>query len=657
MTGSSSSWLVAAVVITLAISVSSVASLHSGPTAAPTAADSSGSLSATPAETNTDALRTGWKQTYEGRELPSSFTTVVRAPDGGHLVVGGTDGQANGSVAKLTPNGSVEWTRTYDARGDTSEGHWFSSATRTDDGGYLLIGTSLWGDDYQEYGWVVKIGPDGDRQWEQLYDGVSNFSRFHAGVQTDDGDYLLVGYTNEQYGSNQDGWAVKLDANGDVEWQRDYAHPETTESQFHAVEPTNDGYLVVGEADGRAWALELSSSGDPHWNRTYNYSSNDYFADVAKTDDHGHYVLVGGTGSIPGEEQPYLTLAGGGATSDGTPQALGLAVSVTDDGTTRWSHRYANASFAAVTPNATGSEFLVTGQVHYDDSLDEADALAVELNRTGAPTRGIVAGKSHAVTIGNYTTNYSWPNQDWFAAATSSPTGGYLVAGGTTPETGSTQAWAVELTPSNSSQEPSQTTTKDSEESETTERTATVETTTSTVESTPTTEERMTTKQTTAETTTQATAGGGNAGGGTGGNSGGAGGAGTGGGSGGGASSTTQQTTTPTATTNTMPTSSTTDVSATTSDTRSTKNGEPTVTESPSTDEGQVTSEAPTSSGRSTEQAVVDNATTTVSEQVDQGDVKATTDPMQSADSPGLTMLTGLAALGLTGLLLRRRTT
>ena len=109
--------------------------------------------------------------------------------------------------------------------------------------------------------WARTIGGSG---WE----GITSIQR------TADGGYVLAGGTSSFGAGGTDFWCVKLDASGNVIWQKTYGGSET--DQAIAVQATADGgYILAGNTDSfgagdmDVWYVKLDASGNVLWQKTY----------------------------------------------------------------------------------------------------------------------------------------------------------------------------------------------------------------------------------------------------------------------------------------------------------------------------------------------------------------------------------------------------
>jgi hypothetical protein len=157
-----------------------------------------------------------------------------------------------------------------------------SDIRQTRDGGYIIIGStasndgSVIGNHGNEDVWLVKIDASGNIQWQRCLGGGE--SDRGCGVrQTADGGFIIVAETSSSGGDVMgnhgmiDIWVVKIDASGNLRWQRCYggANDETPGS----IEITSDGgYILIGTTNsgdgdvtannGNAdmWVVKLNSA-------------------------------------------------------------------------------------------------------------------------------------------------------------------------------------------------------------------------------------------------------------------------------------------------------------------------------------------------------------------------------------------------------------
>jgi hypothetical protein len=194
------------------------------------------------------------------------------------------------------------WSHTYGGKASD----YAYSLVQTEDGGFVLTGfTQSFGVGNSDF-WLVKTDSFGDAQWNKTYGGVNDESAYSV-VVTDDGGYALAGYTRSFGVGGADFWLVKTDSSGNQQWNRTYG--ETGNDYARSVVQTADGgYALAGytesfdmNSEDDFWLVKTDSSGNQQWNKTY--GGRQYYRDygdiawsMVQAGDGG-YVLAGLTWS------------------------------------------------------------------------------------------------------------------------------------------------------------------------------------------------------------------------------------------------------------------------------------------------------------------------------------------------------------------------
>jgi uncharacterized delta-60 repeat protein len=241
----------------------------------------------------------GWAKTYGGPNWDEAYS-IQQTTDGGYIVAGRTHsfgaGYADIWVLKLDPNGDVQWQKTYGGPDwDTAY-----SIQQTSDGGYIVAGmTESFGAGYADI-WVLKLDSNGDVQWQKTYGGPGNDGAYSI-RQTADGGYIVSG--EYSFGAGYvDIWVLKLDSNGNVQWQKTYGGPDWDTA--YSIQQTSDGGYIVagwtasfGAGVSDLWVLKLDPNGNIQWQKTYGGSANDRAESIQQTTDGG-YIVAGWTYSF-----------------------------------------------------------------------------------------------------------------------------------------------------------------------------------------------------------------------------------------------------------------------------------------------------------------------------------------------------------------------
>jgi len=143
----------------------------------------------------------------------------------------------------------IEWSRTYGGSGSDSA----NAIQQTSDGGYIFVGSSnsndgdVSGNRGGWDGWVVRLDAEGDIIWQRSLGG-SGSDGFVSVQQTMEGGFIVAGDSSSTDGDvsenrgDRDGWVVKLDTDGEIEWQRTFGG--SREDRINDIQQTTDGGFV-----------------------------------------------------------------------------------------------------------------------------------------------------------------------------------------------------------------------------------------------------------------------------------------------------------------------------------------------------------------------------------------------------------------------------
>lgn len=282
-------------------------------------------------DSNGDTL---WAKTYGGGHLEYG-TSVQQTSDGGYIIAGGTKSYGAGEydvyLIKTDSTGGVQWTRTYGGIRD-DPGYWVE---RTSDGGYIVTGyTESFAPHRGVY--LLKTDSEGDTLWTRVYyPWYSDWNHGFCCQQTEDGGYIVSGYSVDNTTGNCYFSLIKTDPEGDTLWTRTYGGFRLAWGR--SVRQTHDGgYIVVGHFYSHEsgykndiYIVKTDQEGDTLWTRSFGGSEGDVALDVLQTSD-GTYIVVGATASHgAGSGDAYLLKISasplpalrGDATGDGVTNA------------------------------------------------------------------------------------------------------------------------------------------------------------------------------------------------------------------------------------------------------------------------------------------------------------------------------------------------
>jgi len=257
-----------------------------------------------------------WQRVFD-RATTDLGQAIQQTADGGYIVAalsssGGPRGLFNFWIIRLDAAGEIAWERSLPGPGSD---HVYS-IQQTMDGGYIVVGGTSSNERRGSDGWVVKLDAAGNIIWQRTLGG-SRRDLLYSGRQTKDGGYIVAGRSNSNDGNvsgnrgGTDGWVVRLGAAGNIIWQRSLGG--SGRDHFRSVQQTADGgYIVAGYSNSNdgdvsgnrggtdGWVVRLDAAGDIVWQRSLGGSGDDRFYSVQQTEDGG-FIIAGGSNSTDGD--------------------------------------------------------------------------------------------------------------------------------------------------------------------------------------------------------------------------------------------------------------------------------------------------------------------------------------------------------------------
>ena len=272
-----------------------------------------------------------WQKCYGG-----TFEDYARdcqnTTDGGFVFVG-TSTFANGDVTvnhgyddywiiKTSSTGIIQWQVSVGG----SEIDFPRSIEQTSDDGYIICGFSK-SNDYDVSGhhggsfysdfWVVKLNSTGTLIWQKSLGGTDHDSGYSV-KETSDGGYIVAGEARSNdgdvsghHGFLGDYWIAKLDASGNITWQKCYGGTDG-DVATDILETSDGGFIIAGYAfsndfdvvgnhgNSDFWIIKLSNVGNVQWKKCYGGIYSEEAQRIKPTPDGG-YIIIGTTHSNNGD--------------------------------------------------------------------------------------------------------------------------------------------------------------------------------------------------------------------------------------------------------------------------------------------------------------------------------------------------------------------
>lgn len=248
-----------------------------------------------------------WSNNF-GEEGSNSFYSVIQTMDNGYVAVGGyqlipyLSGSRIFWAIKIDSKGKKVWERSFG--GD--DNNIANRVIETKKGDLVLCGLDM---RRESTGYsnikIIKLNSKGDYVWSRSYGGAYS-DIVHDILETDDNNLIIAGYTfsnDGDFSSNKgqfDGWVMKVDSLGVVIWSNLYGRKDN--DRLNSISKTNDGgYIVAGRTDSwkvyrgggdEYWILKLDKDGNVEWERRFGTKGDDEAIKAFETED-GNFIVAG----------------------------------------------------------------------------------------------------------------------------------------------------------------------------------------------------------------------------------------------------------------------------------------------------------------------------------------------------------------------------
>ena len=228
--------------------------------------------------------------------------------DGGYIIVGDSDDGGPNTTSseilllKVDSQGDQEWIKTFGG----SQSDYGRFVQETQDGGYILTGyTYSFGSGETDI-ILIKTDANGNEEWYKTYGGNSGDQGYFLLLATD-GGYVFGGGTSSFGSGETDAWVIKTDYDGNVQWEKTYGG-EFGDWAYSCQYVYDGGYIIGGFTNQNGiyntWLLKIDEQGNMEWSRDIGGDNIDICYSVQQTSDCG-FVIAGQTYSF-GDKQGLI---------------------------------------------------------------------------------------------------------------------------------------------------------------------------------------------------------------------------------------------------------------------------------------------------------------------------------------------------------------
>ena len=205
---------------------------------------------------------------------------------------------------------AITWDKTF---GGSREDMGFS-IIQTENGGYAVAGYTIldrekrkdtWRaklgyieltEEKKQDFWIIKLDKNGNMEWDEVF-GEKGTDIANSIIQTRDGGYAVAGSIWTIYARKQDIWIIKLDENGNTEWGKLFDEDEN-DIAYSIIQTEDGGYAVAGGTGKRVWGetncwvIKLDAKGNMEWENNFGGTGWDEIYSIIQTKD-GSFIATG----------------------------------------------------------------------------------------------------------------------------------------------------------------------------------------------------------------------------------------------------------------------------------------------------------------------------------------------------------------------------
>ena len=211
-----------------------------------------------------------WQKSLGINNFPERCWSMDTTADGGCILAGvqGFDSQENIFVIKIDSLGNQKWKKTF---GAANGNNFFPRIRALRNGDFLLTTGLKISTNGSNKAYITRLSPTGSKMWERYYSSGDLHSLFGFSTEVFDGSLVSSGALME-FDANGNYWVLgtltKIDALGNLLWQRKYYTRHDIDNYFFSMIPTSDeGFLMYGFAyrpdnyRSDAWVVKVDSLG------------------------------------------------------------------------------------------------------------------------------------------------------------------------------------------------------------------------------------------------------------------------------------------------------------------------------------------------------------------------------------------------------------
>ena len=224
-----------------------------------------------------------WFETY-GRERREWPFGMLQLSNGELLIYGLTESSVGGRdeyAIRVAQDGDTIWEYTVESPGEEL----VLDALETTEGN-LVLAVSV-----EEDGGLVKLESNGSIQWEHRYE-LSGWQYASQIAQTEDGGFLLAGFSMTTSPQQVDTWLAHCTSNGKLEWETSFGDP-SFDDYANSLIRLSDGTYLIGKIANGVLLSRVDEKGNVLWSRSLLEQRTVYGGMALAELEDGGYIVAG----------------------------------------------------------------------------------------------------------------------------------------------------------------------------------------------------------------------------------------------------------------------------------------------------------------------------------------------------------------------------
>ncbi len=315
-----------------------------------------------------------WTEEY-GESGDNFASSLISTQDGGFLLCGSTRNFTEGGlevyIVKTDADGQEEWSKSY----GTSSAERGNAVVQLEDESYLIVGYSVTGGATSTDEYLIRIDKDGNEIWSQINDYAFKDQAVDI-KRTSDNHVVVLTASTATNGLELDMILTKFDDEGNVVWQKNLGSTPEVFISYEIIITSDNQFLVGANAsaegsdpfDTDLMIIKLDEAGETLWSRTLSSENRENFKSIIETTENDFLILGDGTTCSGSLSDIYIT-------------------KINADGDLKWQKSYGGSLYEASSKiiESNANEFIITGHIEGVSTTQDFDLIMFKVDQNGGP--------------------------------------------------------------------------------------------------------------------------------------------------------------------------------------------------------------------------------------------------------------------------------